>query len=400
VLRIFELLANLKILTDRNTSHPFVDFFSNKNNNNNNNYNYPLDLTKEIASHLADIFLIGVCLANQYVCNLSSIYHQFASTLDDSEETERYSSNKKDITLLFMIASDIAKIINIYDGERLFTKRVPHLQPFHTLVSTIGYFHREILMFGANCGINVWQAIAEKLKYWETADVFARCALQYDPTTASSLKNFKNIMNQTQCLFAQTSRIWGNIEWNHQLSIEENVKASIESFRKFLKASKYEHLDGYVFELTPGKFYGSTVEKLGESLRLLLTALAKHDSTSNSFIRSENLEKLSWQFSFDQTPTFITTFGPCYPKTHSRYGFGTESVFILFQPEISFGHHNIPSPLDDNPNNIRQKIRANFQRNNRPYHRPRNVVLPVVHLYCKPLDYTDKPLKWWLKDGL
>ena len=50
---------------------------------------------------------------------------------------------------------------------------------------------------------------------------------------------------------------------------------------------------------------------------------------------------LSWVFEYNGSEFFVTSFAPCYSATSSRFAFGVDSSFVLFQPYHSFLLHNV-----------------------------------------------------------
>lgn len=235
--------------------------------------------------------------------------------------------------------------------------------------------------------------IHEKLTYWERSSVSSRQST-YDPSTSEALLAFNKIKKQSQCLFAAQARIWASPPFEPSISVEQYIVKIIPIIGKFIVVAKHEHLDGFVVEI-PKEHAGDTLESLGNIVKRVLTCITDNDPARPLKHAMHDIEKATWQFSVYNTPMFVTTFAPCYDTSHSRYAFGLESTFILFQPEFSFGYHNIPPPNDKRPNNIRAKIRRNFDDHGRHYHREESGVYPVAPLYVKPLLYNDPVYKWW-----
>ena len=104
-------------------------------------------------------------------------------------------------------------------------------------------------------------------------------------------------------------------------------------------------------------------------------------------------------FEFAKITFFITTFSPVYPTNHSRYSFGVDECFILFQPEVSFANHNLPNDTPvtnwNEPKTIRDKIRISFRDTGRSYLIRETTRYPMAHDMIKPLGKDDEPIKWW-----
>jgi hypothetical protein len=194
-------------------------------------------------------------------------------------------------------------------------------------------------------------------------------SIPYNPAETEMLKRFDSIKSQTQCLFAATSRLWSAPDWNPELSLEDNVLRCRDTLTKFIITARFEHLDGFVFEVPDNDAgeYGGTVEAVGRVMKRILLAL---DSVDPGMERSmeQNLSRQSWQFTFNHQRIFITSFAPCYPPTNPRHAFGSKSVWVLFQPEYSFSHHQIPPTRQ--PGGIRQRTRDAFEKAGRPYEIP------------------------------
>jgi hypothetical protein len=86
-----------------------------------------------------------------------------------------------------------------------------------------------------------------------------------------------------------------------------------------------------------------------------------------------------WDNLYCSTSFFVTSFAPCYPENSSRYGFGAEHTYILYQPNFVFMRNKIPKPtlhLKDaqfikrsgkNVKNIRRIIQDNYTAHGRDY---------------------------------
>lgn len=110
----------------------------------------------------------------------------------------------------------------------------------------------------------------------------------------------------------------------------------------------------------------------------------------------------SWVFEFNQVTFFITTFAPFYPETNSRYAFGSEQCYILFQPELSFAIHNLPPDTAETnwtqPVTVRDRIRVAFRDAGRPYEEPLKHRQPMVCEIIKPVHPLDECPQWWLPE--
>ncbi|GFS06448.1 poly [ADP-ribose] polymerase [Elysia marginata] len=227
----------------------------------------------------------------------------------------------------------------------------------------------------------------------------------YDANTVASLERFNEIKSKTECTFAKRSKLWG----------------LIPTFYKFSLAFQDLGLDAFVIEL-PGHLYGSDIETFGAAVRQVLITLRQADVKRQTqqlqekaatldpvdvenrmrYLGPENSviwDRRSWVFEFNKISFFITTFAPFYPETNSRFGFGAQHCYILFQPEISFAIHDLPpdTPVTnwDRPVSVRDKIRVAYREAGREYEAPMVARRPMVYDIVKPVDAYDVPLEWW-----
>ena len=113
------------------------------------------------------------------------------------------------------------------------------------------------------------------------------------------------------------------------------------------------------------------------------------------------IDKGGWVFEFNKVTFFITTFAPFYPQDHPRYAHGADNSYILFQPELSFAFHDLPSDTPetnwDVPKTVRDRIRVAFKDAGRRYTVPDSIYHPMVEEMIRPVKETDDFYKWWKK---
>lgn len=112
------------------------------------------------------------------------------------------------------------------------------------------------------------------------------------------------------------------------------------------------------------------------------------------------IDRSGWVFEFNRVTFFVTTFAPLYPDSNSRFAFGSESAFILLQPELSFAWHDLPSDTPhtdwEEPKSIRDKIRVAFRNAGRGYHDPPpKLGCPMVWDMVKPTSPEKPIVEWW-----
>jgi len=161
--------------------------------------------------------------------------------------------------------------------------------------------------------------------------------IDYCPTMTKSLNLFQSVSQNTQCAFAKQARVWSAPDWDDKLGFEENILRSVPTLVRFTIVARFEHLDGFAFCIPdPDGEFGGSPEKLGKTMKRMLSTLSKRDPSGEDSM-SREIDRPAWQFKFNHERIFITSFAKCYPDSSPRYSFGATSVFILFQPEFSFG---------------------------------------------------------------
>lgn len=170
--------------------------------------------------------------------------------------------------------------------------------------------------------------------------------------------------------------------------------------------------------------FKSTLQIFGQAVRSVLLTLRQADVWRQQQAHLQKLDTLkdeysekhltltdldtskwsrrSWVFEFNQVTFFITTFAPFYPETNSRYAFGSEQCYILFQPELSFAIHNLPPDTAETnwtqPVTVRDRIRVAFRDAGRPYEEPLKHRQPMVCEIIKPVHPLDECPQWWLPE--
>lgn len=133
----------------------------------------------------------------------------------------------------------------------------------------------------------------------------------------------------------------------------------------------------------------------------MLTVLSDNDPSGAHCMDKSYIGKRGWVFEFDRVTMFVTSFGPCYADCHARYGYECPQSYILFQPEISFAQHDIPSDTLhtnwDNPRTVRDRIRKAFRDNGQPYTLPESLSQPMAWEVVKPdSEFEETVIEWWI----
>lgn len=133
----------------------------------------------------------------------------------------------------------------------------------------------------------------------------------------------------------------------------------------------------------------------------MLQTLSDLDPAKVHCMNKSYMDKKGWIFEFNSVTMFITTFAPFYPASSSRYAFESEDCFIVFQPEISFAQHDLPTDTPHtnwiNPETVRDRIRIAFQKAGRGYTIRETIFYPVAHDIVKPMNEGEPLIEWWKK---
>lgn len=103
----------------------------------------------------------------------------------------------------------------------------------------------------------------------------------FDPEAAPSLRRFWAIQGSTECIFAETSVMWGCPDWEVGLDLELNLTAWLPVIVRFVQECEGRKLDGLVLEM-PGPGYGDSVEALGRTAARVLRFLGSADAAGHN----------------------------------------------------------------------------------------------------------------------
>jgi FPC/CPF motif-containing protein YcgG len=346
--------------------------------------------TKEVASEIADLFVISTCLANQYCAHLDEEYDKLGYPIyidDVGEQAEVVDRSNSSLLNLVSASGQIARILNHYEGD----KRKKPGEKHHSLAHAVAKFQTVLLIFARTFQLSILPAVEHVLNRSISRDKL-RFNISHDPITEPSLERFKSIVNTTRCPFANKAKLWGSYEWDMAKSLEDNVINSIPTLIRFVRCAEQEELDGFVFEVY-GEEYSNTFPDMCRTVKKTLNLLSNLDPVNENCMRGDLLSK-DWQFSFSQQRFFVSVFAPCYPENHCRYSHNPKSIFLFFQPEFSFDVHGIHKD-NSNRHKIKNKIRKSFAEVGSAY----DVELVnqgiEAYLYIMPLRVGDKPVRWW-----
>jgi hypothetical protein len=230
-------------------------------------------------------------------------------------------------------------------------------------------------------------------------------ALDYEPHLENpTLRRFEIIQKHTQCPFAKAAKLWGGKDIPAGTPLEEQAAANLPALTEFCRrVQEGEALDGFCLDLDDEEARQGGPAGLGESVRQFLTKLSDEDPAEAQAMRTPLVSSRGWKFQFAGIEFFVTTFAPFYPRSSSRYAFGSERVFVLLQPLSSFSRHKLPPDTTASetnwtqPKTIRDHTRVAFHKAGRPYHIPETISYPPAEHIVKPLhDDNSSVIRWWL----
>jgi hypothetical protein len=210
---------------------------------------------------------------------------------------------------------------------------------------------------------------------------------------ASSLRRFDAIREQTECVFARGTRLWGSDEWP-PADFGRGVANFAGLLESFAGVPAHERPDGAVLEVADPAA-GATVDALARTTREVLTGLSRLDPGHDRCM-DRPIEDRAWWFTFAAQPFFVVTFAPCYGPDSSRYAFGLTATYLLFQTRDSFVRRwDRDSRI---PPESRTRIRSAFAGAGRPYDMTLTLSAFEAHRYVKPDQLGRTPVKWWITE--
>ena len=203
----------------------------------------------------------------------------------------------------------------------------------------------------------------------------------------AALQRFDTIRLRTECGFARGATLWGSDEWP-----AGGLEPAIAKFAELLGrlVAEDEPPDGAVLEVCdPGA--GATVDALARTTRTVIAGLASLDDGEHP---DYPIDDPAWCFTFAGERFFVVTFGPCYGPESSRYAFGLDATYLLFQTRSSFVRRWAPG-TDRLPDRARETIRRDFAAAGRPYDVAITVSPLEAHRFVKPARLGEPPVRWW-----
>jgi NTP pyrophosphatase (non-canonical NTP hydrolase) len=223
----------------------------------------------ELASELADLWIITTALADQFLGEVAEPGLQEAGERgEQATATSTIGAAGDPFRALVAAAGQIARIVNYYDGPK--TPR--SLEGWPSLNDAVAELHRGLAGVAGAHGIALHAAVTNKLHAITVRDSNRFASAEHDPSTAPSLEQFRLIETTPWGTQVRQARLWSAPSWSVQ-SLASNVAAIVPTLTMFTRAALRERLDGYVIT---GPALESA-ELLDDWAGRVLSRLAAHD---------------------------------------------------------------------------------------------------------------------------
>lgn len=336
--------------------------------------------TEAIADELTDIFIITLCIANQYAAMLC----ERGDVLTNSDTLALKGTDALQLLPRFVeLAGELARTVNAYDGDKP-PKKDERRESVETWVARI---HSLLWLGSYMLQIDLRARLVSKLEKAARRDR-GRFTAKFDPSTSGAARTLRKLQASTNCPFARRAKVWGAREWDDSKSFAENVRAAADGLTRFARISRFEGLDVFAVVL-PDRF-GATVEDLATTTHKLLSTLVERDQ--EQVLQMERIEDPEWQFAFAGERFFITTHASCYPREHSRYAYGCGETVFAFHPEHSFDspRFNVNGPV------LHELVRKLFRDGGQPYDGSAAMRSKLeAAKYVKPVGLDSPIVRWW-----
>ncbi len=212
----------------------------------------------ELASELADLWIITTALADQFLGEVAE---------PGSHPSDRRAPSDL-LSALVATAGQIARIVNHYDGPK--TPR--SLDGWPSLSDAVAAFGEALSATAHAHGVSLELAVADKLRAIAVRDSGRFAAAGHDPSTAACLEQFRLIQTTPWGAQAQQARLWGAPPFSAQ-ALASDVAAIAPTLISFTRAAAHEDLEGYVLTAPPA----GPAQSPDDWVRAVLRELARHD---------------------------------------------------------------------------------------------------------------------------
>lgn len=204
-------------------------------------------------------------------------------------------------------------------------------------------------------------------------------------------EGFTRIQHEAACVFAARSRI-EQAGTFHSPHAETVGLAAAPSLAAFAKRINRDLLDGFVIELSH-PCHGHSVEAVAAAVRGVLTGLLEGKKAADNKDLTDAAEQ-HWWFRACGTRWFVLAFAPCYGPASPRYGFGSDSTYVLLQPVAAFDRHATPRGEVISVQ-AKERIRREYAATGRPYDAELAAQGVEALKFVWPLVLGHPPIRWW-----
>jgi NTP pyrophosphatase (non-canonical NTP hydrolase) len=186
--------------------------------------------TVELAHELADLWIITTALADQFLGEIAEPRTELREGLEISRA----------VSGAIVAAGEIARVVNYYDGPKTprWTSELPSLKEM------VPRFHEALSAVAGTLGVDLAEAVGEKLEVIHGKDMERFEREDSDPSTAASL----TLLRESAAVAGDPVldlRLWGAPAWRG-VSVSEATAAILPSLVSFAKAAEAESLEGYL----------------------------------------------------------------------------------------------------------------------------------------------------------
>ena len=336
----------------------------------------------DLGNELGGLVLLTLCVANQYNVNLPA-FHKSKSIVFPGMELKDLSLGQQDslqldaCSLLVTNTTRLVSTLAYYHGWSLDPNTLP-------LGETISEIHRNLVMISHRNGIDLEKYIERSFRNAKNDVRVNRLTVNYHPSTSEPKEDFRQIKEDSVCVFAKQSYAWGARIHDSTRSFQTNLLRNLETFARFTKVTEKEEIDAFVFSF-PNK-YGDSIKSVSRTVKTVLEFFSENDPALQNSIGQ--IDANSWRFSFNNMQLFVQSFAPCYGSDNTRFSHGSPKMFIQFVSEAAF--HRATRRDADKWQNVRNVIRKRASDGGQPYDVQAHDALTYVH----PMRSGESPVRW------
>jgi hypothetical protein len=333
---------------------------------------------------LTEIIAIAFCLANQYGCVIQHALTDASQSVDLSDALAPATGPNPSADLpdrIRHVAERVVRTVTYYRSD-VPPGTDPGVTGLHIVLPE--------LIRTACAGFDSADDLAERLtaRLRAARPPAAGIAVEFDPSSAESVRLIRPIQEQTYCPFAQRSFLWGTPAYDRTLSFEQNMAAAVPWVRRFVRVLDGDVLDGFVFAF-PTDVFGESIDHLGQVFRSFIDYLIRTmTSAAPAGLDVATVTDPKWYLVLDGEECFVSVFAPCYPHDHSRYTHGVDGwMLFMLQPEKAILRQLTVTDYKPRATAIRERFRDAFQQY--------ELADREIDRFLLPLRAGDPPVRWY-----